>query len=120
MEFLHTAQIGTPQYPGKPRKGTPCNGCGWCCRSVRCYFSVELIGPGVGPCPALEYAHGRSWCGLLRNPMNWIDAQRLEGPWPTEVAEVVTELQSRLALGLAIGSGCDSEDFDFNTQGDAK
>ena len=103
-------------HPAKPLKGLPCNGCGFCCRTVRCFFSVDLIGPGTGPCPALEYESGRSWCGLLRDPMKWIAPERLEGPWPPEVSKIVAELQSRLAFGLAIASGCDSEDgYELNT-----
>jgi hypothetical protein len=77
---------------------------------MRCYFSVELIGPGEGPCPALEYREGRSWCGLLREPLKYIPLEKPQGPLPPQVVEIVGELQSRLAFGLAIGSGCDSED----------
>ena len=97
-------------HPAKPPKRAPCNGCGFCCRMVRCYYAVELIGHGPAPCPALEYEGGRAWCGLLRDPMKWIATERLEGPWPSEVILVVAELQTRLAAGLAVGSGCDSED----------
>lgn len=103
--------INTAPHPIKPTKGLPCNGCGFCCRMVRCYFAVELIGAGAGPCPALEYEQGRSWCGLLRDPMKWIGLDRLEGPWPSEVHKTVAELQSRLAFGLAIASGCDTDDY---------
>ena len=95
----------------KPRKYSLCNGCGVCCQLVRCYFSVELIGPGPGPCPALEFEDGRAWCGLLRDPLRWVGLDQLEG-WPTgwNRQAIAGELQSRLAYGLAIGSGCDAED----------
>ena len=101
--------MSSPLHPAKPPMRAPCNGCGACCRFVRCSFSVDLIGPGPGPCPALEYEDGRAWCGLVRHPLKWIKLP-LDG-WPEWKENIIAgEIQTRLAYGLALGLGCDSED----------
>jgi hypothetical protein len=92
----------------KPKFGTTCNRCGFCCISERCGIAVQILGEGPGPCPALEWDGTRSACGILRNPDDHIPgfalARLFNGP------QAVAEVQSSLAFTLAIGSGCDSDD----------
>lgn len=51
--------------------GDPCNGCGKCCQIELCPIGEALFGRTEGPCPALEYDHGRYWCGCIRNPRKY-------------------------------------------------
>jgi len=85
----------------KPRFGEPCNGCGFCCIQEPCDLAREFLDCRIGPCRALEYEDGRTYCGLLRRPIHYIagiaDNPALSGP-----------LQARIAFTLAIGSGCDA------------
>lgn len=76
--------------PEKAPKGSPCNGCGYCCAAEQCLISLELFGPVGAPCPAMQFADGRFYCGVLR-----------EAP-PT--------VQPTIAFLLGIGHGCDADD----------
>ena len=90
----------------KPRFGKPCNGCGLCCSTERCGLAVQILGAGPGPCPALEWQEGRSWCGLLRNPRRHLPSIALLFVRGDEIGK----FQCELASALAISSGCDSDD----------
>jgi hypothetical protein len=72
-------------YPAKPADLAPCNGCGVCCVSSLCPLAIgvlyspdmiEVLGDAArhipGPCPILEWEHGRAWCGLVRNPERYV------------------------------------------------
>lgn len=55
----------------KPREGDPCNGCGLCCMATPCALGDRYV-PGAvegSPCPALAWAGGRSYCGLVIDPV---------------------------------------------------
>lgn len=97
--------IATADRPVKPKFGAPCNGCGICCQLERCHFSVEILGAGPGPCPALEDQNGRAWCGLLRQPTKYMG----DAPFVTSGTSV-GRFQVAFASALAIGRGCDSDD----------
>lgn len=60
--------------PRKPAYGAACNGCGLCCVAVPCSLAMAFIDQcdEAKPCPALEWADGRSWCGLIRNPAKYV------------------------------------------------
>ncbi len=88
----------------KPRFGQPCNGCGICCRLQRCHFGVEIFGAGDA-CPALEDGGHRTWCGVLRNPENYLGVAAV-----TMSRKDLGRFQVAFASALAIGSGCDSSD----------
>lgn len=74
----------------KPKFGERCNGCGWCCEQEQCLISVEMFGKEPGACRALQYADGRTYCGLVR----------MASP----------DLQPSLAFLLGLGMGCDADD----------
>lgn len=91
--------------PKKPPLRAPCNGCGVCCIAEPCMIAVTLI-PGVRmdrPCPALEWEHGRSWCGMVRRPHYYSELARLGPENEREVSEAI-----QVDLG-GMGSGCDSD-----------
>lgn len=78
--------------PEKPRFGSPCNGCGYCCAAEQCHISLEIFGAVGAPCPALEFdvINTRFYCGVLR-----------EAPYA---------IQPTIAFLLGIGRGCDADD----------
>jgi len=76
----------------------------------RCKWSVETFGSGPGPCPGLEYEDGRAWCGLLRDPLKYIEDGLHEQIDDLFRPALAGEIQRQLAYSLAIGSGCDSDD----------
>ncbi len=87
----------------RPPFGTPCNGCGVCCRDVLCKYGAIIFGSQPGPCPALEAAigaPGRSACGLIQSPGRYA---------PVKTA-LNGEKAMREAAALLTGSGlgCDS------------
>lgn len=76
----------------KPRFGSPCNGCGLCCRSEVCGVGLAAFGQSQpAPCPALVVNDGRYWCGLV-------------------LMEQDSGASPLFAQTLAIGRGCDSDD----------
>ena len=84
--------------PVKPKRGEPCNGCGWCCHEEICFFGKAFLGVEEpkntflrGPCPLIDYKDGRVFCGLV-------------------VAEERMKLEAVLKKGLGIGEGCDADD----------
>lgn len=87
--------------PEKPPYGAPCNGCGFCCAAERCILSVEMIGAGPGPCPAMEFEQGRFWCGLVRNASRYA----------SHVPEFADDAFRQMMMPY-FGTGCDSDDPD--------
>jgi hypothetical protein len=86
--------------PAKPPEGAPCNGCGLCCALQLCELAVELLDGATAPCPAMEFAGGRFWCGLAKNPGRYFStppfANKFLGPM--------------VQHALSIGEGCDAGD----------
>lgn len=76
--------------PEKPRFGSPCNGCGFCCAAEQCDISVQVFGAVGAPCPAMQFEAGRFYCGVLR--------------------EAPAIVQPLIAYALGIGRGCDADD----------
>lgn len=103
--------------PRKPGFGAPCNGCGVCCVATACGLAVEYV-PGATygkPCPALEWEHGRSWCGMVRRPFTHAPHLLEEFADVVEKTgrprlEEITGAQCREALGG--DGGCDAGDPD--------
>ncbi len=87
----------------KPREGEPCNGCGHCCINQPCRLAVEHLNCSEGPCVALEYEGGRTYCGFVRRPVFYLLNQ--DAP-----LSVTGTLQAHLASALGLGVGCDSSD----------
>jgi hypothetical protein len=79
--------------PEKPKKGSPCNGCGMCCKEETCKIGIEAFG-NVSPCPALRFIGTRYFCGFVLAE----DVARQEFPTPF------------LSNALGIRKGCDSDD----------
>jgi hypothetical protein len=78
----------------KPTQGSPCNGCGYCCREQVCGLGLEVLKePTIGPCPFIVERAGRVWCGVIE----------------TAAAKDVA-FGGYLAWRLGIGRGCDAED----------
>lgn len=76
----------------KPKFGSPCNGCGKCCREEVCRIGIEVFGQDQkAPCPALVDDGTRYYCGFV-------------------ITEENSPLRANplIAISLAIGKGCDS------------
>ncbi|SFV14608.1 hypothetical protein SAMN02799631_05924 [Methylobacterium sp. 174MFSha1.1] len=68
------AEAITAKAPPKPEFGSPCNGCGFCCAAEPCGVARQFV-PGAvkgAPCPAMEFEHGRFWCGMVRRPGHYL------------------------------------------------
>lgn len=87
----------------KPLMGQPCNGCGFCCVMEPCRLATELIGATKGPCPALEYADQRTYCGLVKRPAFYMFGAYLP---EHETADVSAQFSTMLGIGM----GCDADD----------
>lgn len=96
-----------PVLPSKPRKGDPCTHCGACCQHELCDIAAQVFHGTSrfafrpGPCPALEYADGRSVCGMHANPQRYMPAL------PDKNVAAVRRL---VAEGMGFGNGCDMDD----------
>lgn len=87
--------------PAKPKRGAPCNGCGWCCHEEICMIGkvfLELVdSDGMiphfvkGPCPVMAFEDGKIRCGVV-------------------LAEQRSGLKPVAAESLGIGKGCCSDD----------
>lgn len=86
--------------PPKPARGSACNGCGVCCAAEVCAIGMAVMPDAQTPCPAMEFEHGRFWCGLVRNLPKY-------APMSNDVGRIVSETFSRM---LGINMGCDSDD----------
>lgn len=94
-----TDPIQLPPFPiiAKPKRGAPCNGCGWCCHEELCYYGRKIFGEDVpAPCPAMIYEEGRVKCGLVM-------AEKV-------MAEKDPGVKGMFSEGLGIGEGCCSDD----------
>lgn len=92
------------ELPRKPAYGDACNGCGLCCTVTACDLAVAFIEEaetGVR-CPALEWEGGRSWCGLIRNPAEYVSPIL----W-LSIGQNVPAFKASVTSDL-IGKGCDS------------
>lgn len=94
--------------PEKPRFEQPCNGCGYCCTQEPCQLASDILGATEGPCPALEWRDGRSWCGLVSNPGRYLPVERID----LEPGS----LSALLAGVLRLGAGCDADDDEVSAQ----
>jgi hypothetical protein len=64
------------QTPEKALRGSPCNGCGWCCHEEICKIGTTLLKiydeDGMtphfveGPCPLMDFVDGKVRCGAIR------------------------------------------------------
>jgi len=102
---LRVSRIGEARHgiegpPRKPSEGEACNGCGLCCAVQLCALAAEFLDATEAPCPAMEFADGRFWCGLVRHPSRYLGtpavSNRLIGPMVHDA--------------LNIGEGCDAAD----------
>lgn len=104
----------------KPKFGQVCNGCGYCCTTEPCMLANEYLGCNSGPCVALEFADGKSGCGLVRNPLGylWLKAKPCGDKavlFDAKLIEHGAELSAEIASALGIGRGCDSLDDEQST-----
>lgn len=90
----------------KPKIGEPCNGCGLCCAASLCNIAEKAFHGAQAPCPALEWSEGRTWCGMIKNPVRYIN--------PNFAAEDRQEANAMLIplmrQAIPIGQGCGMED----------
>lgn len=89
----------TARAPEKPAFGQPCNGCGFCCAAEPCGVARRFV-PGAidgAPCPAMEFEHGRFWCGMVRRPGRYLG---LLHDWADEF------LGGEVSKALGAGKGC--------------
>ena len=84
--------------PRKPAEGEACNGCGLCCAVELCALALEFLDQPQAPCPAMEFADGRFWCGLARNPSRYFGTPAA-GNRP---------IGAMVRRALSIGEGCDA------------
>ena len=86
--------------PRKPPEGDACNGCGLCCAVQLCPLAVEFIPGAAAPCPAMEFADSRFWCGLVRRPSRYLGI-------PASGDRLI---RAMVHTALSIGEGCDASD----------
>ena len=86
----------------KPKHGTPCNGCGWCCMVRRCELAQHVFSLGeLGPCPALTQTSSTTYgCGLMLDPRKYVPARA--------VSKGVAALRQAAAFLIGAGNGCDA------------
>ena len=86
----------------KPKKGQPSNGCGACCIAEVCGAMDEFMNQGLvprsaAPCPALVTRDGRFWCGLVVDPMRFINShyeQAVRQRWRARALVVKAKLEA--------------------------
>lgn len=79
----------------KPKYGSPCNGCGMCCKIEVCKIGTSVFGDDVkAPCPALVDDGKRYFCAVV-------------------LAEEHSEMRHtpHIYNELGIGKGCCASDF---------
>lgn len=81
--------------PPKPKFGSPCNGCGLCCRLELCVLADVFYPGATAPCPGLKTSDDgtRTYCELVQ-----IEQQQKMVPM--------------IQLGLGVGLGCGMRDED--------
>jgi len=65
-----------------------------------CPLAIEFLDQAAAPCPAMEFADGRFWCGLARRPSRYLGTPPLSNRL----------LSSMIHAELTIGEGCDASD----------
>ncbi len=88
------------RIPPKPREGEACNGCGPCCAVELCSLAIDIVGATEPPCPVLEFADGRFWCGAARSPSRYFDLPAFSDRF----------MRPLVHRALSIGEGCDAAD----------
>ena len=89
----------TPAPIPKPPHGSRCNGCGTCCSALPCHLALDFLSADpFRPCPALEFAAGRFWCGLVADPAKYLGF----------VGGAAGKVREMIGDALGIGRGCDS------------
>lgn len=98
----------------KPAHGAPCNGCGYCCRTVVCPLGERVVGAAT-PCAALEMSDGKHQCGLVLNPQRY-------SPIRTALHGRDEMVKGALLLIGTDAGGCDalSEDEEPNAEFDER
>jgi hypothetical protein len=99
----------------KPKFGSACNGCGYCCTVEPCKLAREFLHCESGPCVALEASEGKAICGLVRNPLGYLfKAAHPEADVPVlnDASNLAmgNELSVKFAAALGFGQGCDAAD----------
>ncbi|MEG1839212.1 MAG: hypothetical protein RR220_07980 [Bacteroidaceae bacterium] len=101
----------------KPKIGSPCVGCGLCCRTQVCMNGayvmklVKELGDTVpGPCPAIVEINGKVQCGILINPKKYIKTKK----YPEKV------LRKYFAFLIGAGNGCDELGFGYNPEEESR
>ena len=84
----------------KPPYGSPCNGCGHCCRAEVCPLGSMLFSQ-VDDCPALIPMDGKYVCGLLAKPLDFFAYAE------PRTAHMVSEAVAYLR---GAGLGCDARE----------
>lgn len=81
------------ELPSKPKFGSACNGCGFCCASEICAIGVMAFPGAQAPCPALKIRpDGKStYCEIVET-------------------ERINKMEPLIETALGIGKGCDSSD----------
>lgn len=81
------------ELPSKPKYGSPCNGCGFCCSEEICEIGVIAYPDAVAPCPGLvmDRTEQRTLCSLVR-------------------AEAESGMAPMISIALGVGRGCDTSD----------
>ena len=89
-------------FKRKPKHGTPCNGCGWCCMVTRCELAQHVFSLGeFGPCPALTQTSATTYgCGLVLDPRKYVPARA--------ASKGVAALRQAAAILIGAGNGCDA------------
>jgi len=65
-----------------------------------CTLAAEFIEAAAPPCPAMEFADGRFWCGLVRHPGRYLGTPAFSNRL----------LRPMVHAALSIGEGCDTSD----------
>ena len=94
--------LTTLQEARKPDYGSPCNGCGLCCRVRPCDLARDLCGVIEAPCPVIVEQGGIARCGLVLEPHKFVIGMAGK-PWTDAV------LSPLFSEALGIGTYCDSE-----------
>jgi hypothetical protein len=66
-----------------------------------CALAAELLEAAAAPCPAMEFADGRFWCGLVRYPSRYLGTPAFSNRL----------IRAMAAEALSIGEGCDATDW---------
>lgn len=90
--------------PPKPRKGEPCNGCGWCCHEEVCQLGRMVFDNPQAPCPGIVYQDGMVRCSLV---LMEIEAIKLR-----------PDIEPLIQKTLAAGVGCDADDLESEERTD--